>query len=197
MEIYNERGELVNYKIYEKKEVELVSKYIKPNDRVLELGARYGGVSITTNKILDNKEEHYVVEPDERVWNCLEENKKWHNCHFKIIKGTISKEHQKIITDSRRFGDNNDWAAYTLIDKTSSIPKHNLPNCNFNVLIADCEGFLQTFYNENKDIFPKLRLIIFEKDRPEYCDYEYLMKEFINLGFKCVINDFHSIFIKE
>ena len=66
----------------------------------------------------------------------------------------------------------------------------------FNVLVADCEGFLETFYNENKEWFKSLRLILFEKDRPQACDYDYLVSEFIKLGFKPVRDSFHSVFIK-
>jgi len=195
---YNEKGEIVDYSIYESNEIKIVKQFIKKKDCVLELGARYGGVSCAINNILteDYKEKQYSVEPDERVWEALEKNKNNHNCKFNIIKGTISKDKMKIIKNSRKFNDNNDWATYTEIDKSSNIQNYDLPSCRFNVLVADCEGFLETFYNENKELFDELRLIIVEKDRPEYCNYEYLENEFLSMGFQKVysLRDFQVVY---
>jgi len=194
MIVYDEKGNKIDYNKVESQEVRLANRFVEPDDFVLELGARYGGVSITTNKKLNNKQNHYVVEPDESVWEALELNKKNNNCEFNIIKGTISKKKHKLILGVG--GMNVGWGNHTEECEESNIPNHNIPDCPFNVLIADCEGFLETFYNENKEFFKNLRLIIFEKDYHLDCDYNYLIKEFISLGFKPVINDFHSVFIK-
>ena len=51
MKIINEKNRIVP-NTTEIVEQELVKKYVKPDDRVLELGARYGAVSVTTNKII-------------------------------------------------------------------------------------------------------------------------------------------------
>lgn len=192
----NENDIEVNYSIYENKEIILANKFIKKNDFVLELGARYGGVSCAINKILKNKNNQYSVEPDSRVWNALEKNKKYHNCDFNIIQGTISKKSQKIILSDRKFGDNNEWATYTE-EGESDIPNYPLPDKPFNVLVADCEGFLENFYDENKNLFKNLRLIILEKDRPEYCNYNRLHDIFIKLGFDCIVDGFHSVYEKK
>ena len=197
----NEKNEKVNYNRYETREIDLIKKFIKEDDVVLELGARYGGTSVAINQILKDKEKQVSVDPDQRIWESLETNKKNHNCQFMIIKGTISNKPQKIIKDSRKFDDKNDWATYTEECLTSEswencCMNYPLPLLNFNVLVADCEGFLETFYDENKNIFPYLRLIIFEKDRPDFCNYDRLINEFKMLGFKCIQNDFHSVFMK-
>lgn len=193
----NEKNEKVNYNRYETREIDLIKKFIKEDDVVLELGARYGGTSVAINQILKDKEKQVSVDPDQRIWESLETNKKNHNCKFMIIKGTISNKPQKIIKDSRKFDDKNDWATYTEECKIGEgCMNYPLPLLNFNVLVADCEGFLETFYDENKNIFPYLRLIIFEKDRPDFCNYDRLINEFKTLGFKCIQNDFHSVFMK-
>ena len=57
MKIIDEKNRVVPNTI-EIVEQELVKKYVKPDDRVLELGARYGAVSVTTNKILNDKKKH-------------------------------------------------------------------------------------------------------------------------------------------
>ncbi len=194
MVFVNENGVEVNYKKYEAEEIQLVKKYIKPDDRVLELGARYGGCSVAINQILNDKTKQYSVEPDSRVWDALEKNRDNHNCKFNIIKGVISSKPLKIIKDTRDFGDKNDWAAYTV--EGDEVQNYYLPIGDFNVLVADCEGFLETFYNENTKFFDKLRLIIFEQDRPDFCDYKRLSKIFIDMGFKCVVKGFRTVYVK-
>jgi hypothetical protein len=201
MEIFDENGKLVNYKVYESTEIKMAREFIQSDDYVLELGARYGGVSCEINKKLKNKKYQVVVEPDSRVWEVLEKNRDRNNCEFEILKGTISKNPQKIIMNSRKFNDNNDWATYCEESFTSGgtgVQNFNLPNKPFNVLVADCEGFLETFYRENMELFPKLRCIMIEKDRREYCNYEYLESEFLRLGFQIVYKDrsdgFHTVY---
>lgn len=76
----------------EKPEQDLANDFIRKNDVVLELGARYGSVSCTINNILNNKHNQVVVEPDDRVWNALEDNRHRNNCDFHIVKGFISNK---------------------------------------------------------------------------------------------------------
>jgi len=176
MEIRDNQNKLINYEKYEYIEVNQVKEFIKPTDRVLELGARWGGVSVTTNHILEDKEKHYVVECDPSVWDALESNKINNHCSFNIIKGIISNKKMSIKGEG--------LATHTIEDKDGDIPNFPIPDVKFNVLIADCEGFIEQFYDENKEFFKGLRLILLEKDRPDYCDYDRIFKEFKELGFK-------------
>ncbi len=176
MKIINEKNRIVPNTI-EIVEQELVKKYVKPTDRVLELGARYGAVSVTTNKILndESKKKHYVVEPDAKVWNALETNMKENNCDFNIIKGVIGKKKYTVC------GSN--YSTYTQEDPNSNLESYNIPNVDFNTLIVDCEGYLETFYFENVNFFSKLDKIILEADEIERCDYEKVFTEFKKQGF--------------
>jgi hypothetical protein len=54
---YDENDNIIDHNILEATEQQLAKKYIKPNDKVLELGARYGTVSCAINKILNNKKK--------------------------------------------------------------------------------------------------------------------------------------------
>ena len=194
MIIRDNKGKIINYEKYESTEVNQVKKYIHEDDRVLELGARWGGVAVTTNKILKDKDKHYVVECDPSVWDTLEFNKNNNNCSFNIIKGTISKKPLSL--------KGNGLATHTIEDddsEASDIPNYPLPLVDFNVLIADCEGFIEKFYDENKEFFKGLRLILLEKDRPDHCDYDRIFKEFRELGFQQVEPKrlkFHCVFKK-
>ena len=83
---YNEKDELLNPYVHEIFEQYLTYKWIKPDDIVLELGARYGIISCSVNSMLNNKKNHVVVEPDKLVHNALIKNKKYCNAKFTICK---------------------------------------------------------------------------------------------------------------
>jgi precorrin-6B methylase 2 len=92
MIILNEDGVIIDTKNIEAYEQYLANTYILKNDVVLELGARYGSVSCVINSKISNKFNQVVVEPDSRVWDILETNKKMNNCNFYIVKGFISNK---------------------------------------------------------------------------------------------------------
>lgn len=182
MNCFDENDNYVPYESIEVQEQHDANTFIKPDDKVLELGARYGGVSITINKILKNKKDHVAVEPEAKVWNALEKNRNRHYCEFQICKGAISNKPLKM-----NEGGYNGFANFTSDAETNDIPLFKISdfNIDFNVLVVDCEGALENFYNENKDLFNNLRLILYEKDGID-CNYEYLEDEFTKLGFRVV-----------
>jgi len=52
--------------------------------KVLELGTRYGTVSVCLDYILDNpKEQLLCVDPDNKIKMCLNKNKERNNCTIK------------------------------------------------------------------------------------------------------------------
>ena len=54
----------------------LIGKYVRPDMKVLELGARYGTVSVCLDYILENpKEQLLCVDPDRKIKECLNKNK--------------------------------------------------------------------------------------------------------------------------
>jgi len=197
MIIVNEIGHHVDINYFEKEEQELARTYVLENDIVLELGARYDSVSCVINNNLRTKTNQVVVEPDERVWEALEINKNKNNCHFHIIKGFISNKNLNL-TDKNSYGG---YGTTTIEDNNTSIPSYSLIeikekyNLNFNVLIADCEGFLEEFYDENTDFFHSLRLIIFECDRPDKCNYDKITTNLKDKGFTNKLNGFQNVWI--
>ena len=179
LEYYNEKNQIINHKNIEDTEQRLSEKYIEENDIVLELGARYGTVSCLVNRIIKDKQNHYVVEPDNTVWEALEKNMKHNNCKFNILKGVIGKKKYKL--------EGSGYAKHSVEDTSygkTVIETFDIPDVPFNTLIADCEGFLETFYDENKYFFEKINKIIMECDMPEKCDYQRLLDEWTKLGFK-------------
>ena len=195
---YNENNERIDNFNCEFSEQTLCYIYINPNDTVLELGARYGTVSCIINRKLNNKKNQIVVEPDMRVWDALIQNRMRNNCEFSIVQGFISKKKLNI-TDL----DNCDGYNVCSIEaKDSLIPSYSLDeikkkfNMTFNVLVADCEGFLEAFLDENPELFQELRMIIFEKDKPELCNYDKIIQNLKDNNFIQHVDGFQNVFIK-
>jgi hypothetical protein len=84
----------------------------------------------------------------------------------------------------------------------SEIPSYTLESIQkqtgltFNVLVADCEGFLEIFLDENPSILDNLRLILFEADRPDICDYVKIKKNLIDLNFKEILGGHQNVWTR-
>jgi hypothetical protein len=63
----------------------------------------------------------------------------------------------------------------------------------FNTLVADCEGCLEKFFDENLDFVASLRLIMFEKDQGHMCDYAKIEASLEAMGFDPIEPGFHSV----
>jgi len=199
MEFYDENYKLIDIESLEKSEQDLAHKYILPDDIVLELGARYGTVSCIINSKLNNKKNQVVVEPDDRVWSPLEGNRWRNNCDFHIVKGFISNTKINLTNKECYY---NGYGATFIPDENSNILSYTLDeiknqyNLTFNVLVADCEGFLEVFFDENPNIYKDLRLIMYEADYPEKCNYDKIKNNLINHNFSCIEEGFQNVWIK-
>lgn len=176
MEFFDENNNKVNTEMFEVDEQEQAQKYINSNAIVLELGARYGTVSCIISKKLTNPMNLVVVEPDKTVWDALENNMKRNNCNFNIIKGVISNKKVSTKIDG--------YSTTTVSNNSSDLPNFSLEeiekkfNLKFDTLVADCEGCLPNFFNENPKLYNQLKMIIIEHDISSESDYEMLTKKF-------------------
>jgi hypothetical protein len=181
MKLFKEDGTMFDSENYEIVEQALAESYIEPTDCVLELGARYGSVSILTNQKLTDKKRHVVVEPDETIWDSLEKNKSMHGCEFKIIKG--------IISEKKSFGIKYDGYATKTCGEGDNTKCYALSSLQlpFDTLIADCEGSLVQFFEEYPDMYKLLKKVIMEEDG----DYSMIKVSLLKNGF---IKIFEHIF---
>ncbi len=197
--ILDQYGNIIDTSEVENIEQDLANKYILPNDVVLELGARYGSVSCVINSKLLNKTNQVVVEPDSRVWHALQLNKVNNNCHFHIINGFISRKKLDLENLDVFLGG---YGATFIENEESKIPSFTLEeikkkyNLNFNVLVADCEGFLEAFFDENPTFYDNLRLIIFEADYPNKCNYNKIEKTLTEKKFKKILDGHQNVWMK-
>lgn len=188
IKIFDENNKPINIKKVESFEQSLAKQHVLPTDRVLELGARYGSVSVTINKILRNKKAHIVVEPDSRVWKALEKNRKINKCKFHIFKGIVATKKYSLTNTECWDG----YATTMVEDENSNIAIISLNellkkyNVVPNVLVVDCEGCFEIFVDENKDFVKNLRMIMYEADYVNKCNYVKLEELFLENGYKVI-----------
>lgn len=199
MDIRDQNGNQVDVQHLEIEEQKYAREYILENDVVLELGARYGSVSCIINSKLNNKLNQVVVEPDDRVWDALEQNRDRNQCQFHIVKGFISNKKLDLTNLDNWHGG---YGATFVENNNTKIPSFSLDeiiqkyNLQFNVLVADCEGFLETFFDENPNLYDQLRMVIFEADYPEKCNYQKIRNTLREKNFVNVINGFQNVWMK-
>jgi len=196
MEFKDQYGKIIDHLNIERDEQLQAEKYLTSECVVLELGARYGTVSCIINKKVGSN--MVVVEPDVRVHDALEQNMKANGCDFNIVKGVISRVPLELTEINSYDG----YGATTVKSEVSSIPNFTLEeieskyNLVFNTLVADCEGFLEQFLDENTKLYNQLSLILFEKDYPNKCNYEKIENTLRANGFTYLDGSFHSIWKK-
>ena len=188
----NEINRVIDHVNMERDEQLLAQRFVKPEHVVLELGARYGTVSYYINQNLTDKQAQVSVEPDSRVWEALEKNKKANNCHYHIVKGFISNKRLGLTNLDNWY---NGYGSTFSDDETSVIDHFTLEsieekyNLKFNCLVADCEGYLERFFDENPKLYDQLETIIFEADYGQKCNYAKVMENLKNHGFEEIYYD--------
>jgi len=185
MDIINEHGETVDTDRWENREQVHANAFIEPNDVVLELGARYGSVSVVINRKLNNPFNHVAVDPDPRIWECLKRNREVNGCKFRILKGVISQR-PVALTEL----DNYDGYGTTSVHTTepTTVKSYTLEevqelyDLKFTTLVADCEGFLETFFDENPWMYDQLNTVLYEQDYDWKCNYDKIAKNLKDHG---------------
>lgn len=120
------------------------------------------------------------------MWDALERNRRANNCKFHIVKGFVSNK--KLALTNLDYWHGGYGATYIEQDE-SLVPCYTMDefnskyNLRFNALVADCEGFLERFFDENPTFYDELRIIIFEADYPEKCDYDKIRHTLKKKGF--------------
>jgi len=180
MDIINEYGQAVDTEHFEKREQIHANAFVEPDDVVLELGARFGSVSVVINRKLNNPLNHVAVDPDDRIWNCLERNREVNGCKFHILKGVISRNPVKLAeldyfagygTTSVPTTEPTTVKSYTLEEV------QEMYGLKFTTLVADCEGFLEIFFDENPWMYDQLNTVLYETDYPEKCNYDKIAQK--------------------
>lgn len=173
----DEDGHEVNHRHVERNEQLIAWQYVAADDRVLELGGRYGTVACLANNRLDDPTRHVVIEPDARVIPALLLNRASHTGYdTRTVPACCGQD---------------------AVPRMSLDDVVALQGFGFTALIADCEGCFERFLRENDGAhLDTLRMVSYEKDVPCACDYGWVGGELVRRGFECVRDGFHTVWTK-
>ena len=163
---------------WEDSEVQLCKKYLRAEDRVLELGGCIGVVSCFVNTMLASPECHVVVEANPQTSKVLELNKARNDCQFLIENCLVFRDHDgkyypasgapqsgstMIHNDGLREDQKNQFEFDVVQLPVTTVEdlqkKHKI---DFNVLIMDIEGGEFQFIKENVDFLSTIELAVIE-----------------------------------
>lgn len=166
----------------ERDEHELAKKYIKAEDKVLELGARFGTTSCVIASQLKNSGHLVSVEPDPHALPYLESNRDSHYCNFIILPYPIGNV--SFAPAGTKTGYANRVAPVKQTSqKTLDHPTHytfdqiqDVVGFRFTTLLIDCEGCIQYIFQGSgegatekeklKNALRSVHTIIIEGDMP-------------------------------
>lgn len=194
---YDEYGNVIDGKAYEVTEQMIGDTYVHKDAVVLELGGRYGLVSAKINARLKDKGAHLVVEPCPHAFKVMCQNLANHGAGCICYNGTISKDGM--------FFQSNGTASktrYEMTESTIRVPHRTLDDIvkqtglKFDTLVADCEGALGMFFKENDHFIGTLKMVTYEEDCHDFCDYEQIKRTLVAKGFKCIKPGGHSVWMR-
>ena len=217
-EFFNEHGQRIDHLRSERTEQEQASTYIPEDAKgVLELGSRYGTVTCSISHRIGYRPVLITVEPDVSVWQPLEDNIKRNGAKAFIVRGTISKtpigfvkfQYGSFTSKDPKEGAKTVSEYYnTPLQYYTSINVFSLEEVQeaaqipvIDTLVADCEGFLEQFMDENPHLYTSLNTFIFERDgnglcRTDRCDYDKIEVKLKEHGFREIVSGFHAVWIK-
>lgn len=171
-------------------EQELLFRYIRGDSKVLELGGNIGRSSIVISKLLDNPQDHVVLESDPRSADQLRKNKKANGCGFQVVNAALSGT--PILQkgwDSMPVYDTTPppagWDYVPTITWDELRQKHPI---RFNTIVADCEGCMESIFRSYPQILDGIRTIVVENDA-QFRDmraHEFISSFIARRGFRSV-----------
>ena len=151
-------------RVYEKYELELMPRYVRPDDRVLELGACIGIVSCATNQLLSDKSKHVVVEANPYCLPALYRNRELNSAGFLVEHCAVDTKPEVtfylypcILAGTSQRGTSR--PVRLPAKSLSQLIREHGP---FDVLIIDIEGSEREAFEDAAILFKGCRLVIVE-----------------------------------
>jgi len=162
-------------------------KYINPNAKVLELGGNIGRVSMIISSILNDGNNHIVVETDKAIAKQLSDNRDSNKLNFKIETSAISKV--KLVQNgwvTKELTDNSNIEGWKDVSIISFDNLKNKYNIDFDTLVIDCEACFYSILRDDNTILNNIKMIIIENDYQNIEQYEYVKKILLENKFRIV-----------
>ena len=158
-------------------EQKIAVRYLKGNEKVLEIGGNIGRNSLIIGSILRNYDESncnfVTLESDANIANQLQENRDLNNLKFHIENSALSKRKliqngwSTIPSDTLHEGFN--WINTITWEELNA--KYNI---KFDTLVLDCEGAFYYILMDMPEILDNINLIIMENDYWDISHKQYI-----------------------
>jgi FkbM family methyltransferase len=154
-------------------EQEIAVRFLKGNEKVLEIGGNIGRNSLVIASILHDSKQLVSLECDPVSVKKLQENRDTNSFKFHIEPSALSK--RKLLQRG--------WdtiASETLLDGYKEVAtitydelldKYKIP---FDTLIADCEGALYYIFSDMPEMLNSINMIIMENDYRDITHKEHV-----------------------
>ena len=141
----------------------LITKYLTPDAKVLELGANYGRSTLTIAALLDDESNLVTLECDAKNATVAQTNRDLNNYKFHLEESALSarKLFQKgwnTYTEELKPADAVEIATITWPELQKKY------NVQFDTLVADCEGALYYILKDEPSLLDNIKLVIVEND---------------------------------
>ncbi len=150
---------------YEREERELVRRWLRPEDGVIELGACLGIVSCVTNQLLANRSRHVVVEANPLCIPSLYRNRELNRAGFLIEHCAVAKPPEVTFYLHPVYIVGGTYQRPS--DHPIRLPAKSLRQLEqergpFTALIIDIEGGELDVFEDSLELLKKYRLVIAE-----------------------------------
>lgn len=129
---------------YEQAELRLIRRYVPTDEPVIEMGAALGFTACCTNRRLDNRTQHMVLEANPRIIPTLERNRAINHCQFQIVQAALGYNAPSITlwVPPYFYGSSTRVERGEAIDVNTTTLKHLMDEAEFERfnLIVDIEG---------------------------------------------------------
>ena len=153
-------------------EQKMVVRYLKGNEKVLEIGGNIGRNSLVIASILESN-NLVTLECDVNIAQQLTRNRDLNNLNFHIECSALSnrkliqKGWNTLVSDILIEGYN--WVNTITFDELK-----NKYNIEFDTLVLDCEGAFYYILMDMPEILNNINLIIMENDYQDISEKEYI-----------------------
>ena len=144
-------------------EQEMVVRYLKGHEKVLEIGGNIGRNSLVIASILEDTNNLLILESNVNISKQLTENRDLNNMKFHIESSALSK--RKLIQNGIDTKPSETlkprWCWVNTITLEQLKTKYNI---KFDTLVLDCEGAFYYILMDMPEILDNINLIIMEND---------------------------------
>jgi len=168
-------------------EQKMAVRFLRPGDRVLEIGGNVGRNSLIIASIV-GQESLVVLESDPGIANYLRENRDANGMSFAIeasalsLRPLVQKGWDTIVSDTIPEG-------YKRVDTITLNELREKYRTPFNTLVLDCEGAFYYILHDMPEILDGITTIIMENDYYDRSHKSYIDQTMTVKGFACIYSE--------